>query len=372
MPDASDEVFLLKGKDLEPMPARSMREGLLGETLEGALQRFFEQYPQIIPGRQIDPNTDDPPRFILLRREMPIGNWSLDHLFVDQRGVLTLVETKLFENPEARREVIGQIIEYAANAAQVWAGGQARQKASEYWAKLGKSLDDNVREAFGQDFDVDAFWDVVEDNLKEGRIRLIISSDELRSEVRRMIEYLNQEMENAEVLGLELKAYGKQDSVVLVPRLIGQTQATIKGPGKMNVWTESLLRDSYSELPDGTLRQRLEKILKWTVERGVFVKSVSKNPAFGIQGKGGKRILSIYADGIIYVILNYPNDDGYLGGLEGRIKFADELKSLSLLDKTVDPSEVVSGKNASKKLQQIPEPDLNSFFDVLNRYCSTP
>ena len=184
MPDASDEVFLLKGKDLEPMPARSMREGLLGETLEGALQRFFEQYPQIIPGRQIDPNTDDPPRFILLRREMPIGNWSLDHLFVDQRGVLTLVETKLFENPEARREVIGQIIEYAANAAQIWAGGQARQKASEYWAKLGKNLDDNVREAFGQELDVDAFWNMVENNLKEGRIRLIIASDDLRPEVR--------------------------------------------------------------------------------------------------------------------------------------------------------------------------------------------
>ena len=187
-----------------------------------------------------------------------------------------------------------------------------------------------------------------------------------------MIEYLNQEMENAEVLGLELKAYGRQDSVVLVPRLVGQTQTTIKGPVKNNIWTECVLRDSYSELPDGTLRQRLEKILKWTIEKGCFVKGVSKNPSFGIQEKGGKRILSIYADGTFFVLLNYPNDDGYLGGLEGRRKFADELKSLSLLDKTVDPSEVASGKNASKKLQEIPEPDLNSFFDVLSKYCSTP
>jgi hypothetical protein len=83
-----------------------MREGLIGKTLEGALQTFLEKYPQIIPGKQIDPSTEDPPRFILLRREMPIGGWSLDHLYVDQRGILTLVETKLFQNPESRREVI--------------------------------------------------------------------------------------------------------------------------------------------------------------------------------------------------------------------------------------------------------------------------
>lgn len=110
MANSSDEIFHLNGDQLIPMPSRSMREGLLGKSLEDALQTFLEKYPQIIPGKQIDPVTGDPPHFVLLRREMPVGGWSLDHLYVDQRAILTLVETKLFQNPESRREVIGQII----------------------------------------------------------------------------------------------------------------------------------------------------------------------------------------------------------------------------------------------------------------------
>lgn len=64
---------------------------------------MLEEHPAIIPGNQIDPTNEDPPRFVLLRREMPVGGWSLDHLYVDQYGVLTLVETKLLQNPESRR-----------------------------------------------------------------------------------------------------------------------------------------------------------------------------------------------------------------------------------------------------------------------------
>jgi len=75
MPNRSDEVFHFNGAKLTPMPFRSMREGLFGKTLEDALQTFFENYPQIIPGKQIDPGSDDPPRFVLLRREMPVGQF---------------------------------------------------------------------------------------------------------------------------------------------------------------------------------------------------------------------------------------------------------------------------------------------------------
>ena len=95
MQTQSDEVFLLDAEQLSPLPARPMRAGLFGKTLEDALQTLLQKYPEIIPGKQIDPGSDDPPRFVLLRREMPLGGWSLDHLYVDQRAILTLVETKL-------------------------------------------------------------------------------------------------------------------------------------------------------------------------------------------------------------------------------------------------------------------------------------
>lgn len=221
----SDEVFMIRDGQLNALSYRPMKAGLFGKSLEDALQNLLQNYPQLIPGKQIEPGNPDPPRFVLLRREAPIGGWSLDHLYVDQNGVLTLVETKLIQNPESRREVIGQIIEYAANAQKMWANGRARQLATEYWNSRQRDVDELLREAFGDDLDVDTLWGLVEENLRRGEVRLLVAADELRPEVRRMIEYLNHEMQNATVLGLELQCYGTDTtSLVLVPRVVGQSE----------------------------------------------------------------------------------------------------------------------------------------------------
>ena len=87
---------------------------------------------------------------------MPIGAWSLDHVLVDQRGILTLVEAKLIANPEARREVVGQIMEYAANAREAWSGGRLRERATEFWQQRGRQVEDVFREQFGDGIDIEA------------------------------------------------------------------------------------------------------------------------------------------------------------------------------------------------------------------------
>lgn len=205
----SDEVFVIEGEDLRFLPARPWRADLFGKTLEDALHRVIEKQPNVLPGRQMDPGSADPPRFVLLCHEMPSGGGSLDLLLVDQRGVLTLVEAKLIASSEARRAVIGQIIEYAASAVESWGNGRARAKAVEFWSKSHQDLDDLLCKEFSWDpedpEEVEAFWAKVEENLQQGQIRLIIAADELRPEVRRMIEYLNGEMRRARIYGVELR-----------------------------------------------------------------------------------------------------------------------------------------------------------------------
>jgi len=66
-----DEVFFIEGERLKPLPARPFRFGLFGKTLEEALQELIERHPEVLPGKQMDPGSDDPPRFVLLYREMP-------------------------------------------------------------------------------------------------------------------------------------------------------------------------------------------------------------------------------------------------------------------------------------------------------------
>src|SRR6185312_796656 len=46
--------------------------------------------------------------------------WSLDHLFLDEEGVPMLVEVKRSTDTRIRREVVGQMLDYAANALSYW------------------------------------------------------------------------------------------------------------------------------------------------------------------------------------------------------------------------------------------------------------
>jgi hypothetical protein len=366
MPTESDEIFFLEAEQLRPLPVRSMRAGLFGRSLEDALQMLLQRYPQVIPGRQIDPASEDPPRFVLLRREMPVGGWSLDHLYVDQRGILTLVETKLIQNPESRREVIGQVIEYAANTNESWAYGRARQYATEFWSKEGRELNEVLLEEFGEDLDIESFWGIVEENLKDGRIRLIIAADELRAEVRRMIEYLNREMQNAEVLGLELKCYGQESTpLVLVPRLVGQTRLMQPGVTGPVLWTVDKLSSAFEGFENEEGR-RLQKVLDWAVSNRFLIEGRTQFPAFGLRGKGKERILTVSSSGRIYLFFE---ERRYLGGAEERDVLVNELKALEMLDPDIDPGEVVSGRTSTRKLSGLDDNEFARLLDVLSRYC---
>lgn len=85
------------------------------------LQRFLASYPDWLAGEQID--TTQPRRWLLVDREVRVpdsedgsGRLSLDHLFLDQDAVPTFVEVKRASDQRIRREVVGQMLDYAANA----------------------------------------------------------------------------------------------------------------------------------------------------------------------------------------------------------------------------------------------------------------
>jgi len=87
---------------LNKVPARDMRTGFRGKSLEDALQTLLKNYPEIIPGSQIDPLNDDPPRFALLRREMPVAGWSLGvfahpHITLTREGKRSMPTTRTTE-----------------------------------------------------------------------------------------------------------------------------------------------------------------------------------------------------------------------------------------------------------------------------------
>ena len=87
---------------------------------EEELQALIAEHPEVLDGEQMRPGA--PLRWILIAREQGIAEssdaaarWAVDHLLVDQDAVPTLVEVKRGSNPEIRRTIVGQMLEYAAH-----------------------------------------------------------------------------------------------------------------------------------------------------------------------------------------------------------------------------------------------------------------
>src|SRR5688572_20729773 len=85
---------------------------------EDALQALLERHVVLLAGDQMSPDVE-PRRFLLVRREagVPGGlnesdRWSVDHVFIDQDAIPTLVEVKRSTDTRIRREVIGQMFDY--------------------------------------------------------------------------------------------------------------------------------------------------------------------------------------------------------------------------------------------------------------------
>ena len=80
------------------------------EISEFNLQELIRNYPAILPIGEIDEVYADP---ISIGREVRVNDGDIDNMLISPSGYITLVETKLWRNPQARREVIAQIIDYA-------------------------------------------------------------------------------------------------------------------------------------------------------------------------------------------------------------------------------------------------------------------
>ena len=81
---------------------------LSGGVDEATLQDLLFRFPQVLPIAAIDPSYD---RAVPICRELNLPSGTADALYANNIGRLTLAEFKLWRNPQARREVIGQILE---------------------------------------------------------------------------------------------------------------------------------------------------------------------------------------------------------------------------------------------------------------------
>lgn len=252
---------------------------------ESVLQENLADFPRLLAGDQMTPGT--PREWALVAREAAVpdregGNerWSADHLFVDQDSVPTLVEVKRAQDTRIRREVVGQMFDYISHACIYWEADTLRQRFTETWESRGRTPDEILSE-LTDDSDFDKFWDRVEANLRSKRIRLLFVADEIPNELKRVIEFLNEELSSVEVFAIEVSQYRGSDRKAFVPRLYGQTE---EARGKKSSTTrpnnteDDLLADINEKLQNGDLKDEEANVIRDLYE---FIKAEADNYDFG-------------------------------------------------------------------------------------------
>lgn len=237
---------------------------------EVIFQELIEKYPSILAGEQINP--DNPCNWIFISREMGVpsqqdgsAQWFLDHLFIDQVSVPTFVEVKRSTDTRVRREVVAQMLDYAANATAYWPVETIRNL---YENQIESENTRTLRDIGIEEDKEESFWQSVALNLKAGKIRLLFVADEIPHSLQRIIEFLNNQMTETEVLGLEIKQYISPSGMkTLVPKIIGRTASAvaIKRP-EQGEWDESSFLEEVRRLSGDEAVQVSQALLRKAVE----------------------------------------------------------------------------------------------------------
>lgn len=245
-------------------------------TSEEQLQELIEQYPHLLAGEQID--VAIPRQWLLVNREATASNeddasgrWSLDRLFLDRNAIPTFVEVRRLNNSRVRQESIGQMLDYVANANVYWSIDTIVTQFEANCREQGRDPEQVFEEFLGSEANEERFWEHVKTHLQAGKIRLIFVADEIPIPMRRVVEFLNEQVDPAEVLALEVKQYADTEEGLrlLTPRLIGQTaearQKKTSATRERRRWDESSFFQEFEVRRGAEEAKVARQIYEWSI-----------------------------------------------------------------------------------------------------------
>lgn len=294
----NDQIYLIdENEELRTLEAMQYDS-------EALLQRLIAEHPSLLPGYQIDPT--HPRRWVLVKQEIGIPGepyagerWSLDHLFLDQDGKPTLIEVKRASDTRIRREVVGQLLDYAANAVLYWKPEEVRVKYIDTCKAKGQEPNDVLATLLNCSPDdenlMEEFWDKVFTRLKTGEIRLIFVADEIPDKLARIIEFMDLHMSDVDVVGVALPQYFGDGIRTIVPRVVGRTataERIKKNKQPKKLWNYA---DFFKELAqNGEVDTGIaQAIYDWTIANGLEL-------AWGEGSKWGTFAPLVNVNGRVY------------------------------------------------------------------------
>lgn len=228
-----------------------------GGIEEAALQELLFRFPEALPISRIDPSYANAVPICL---ELPTRAGRIDALYANPAGRLTLVEFKLWRNPQARREVVGQILDYAKELAS-WRYEDLQGEVSKALGELaGNALYERVRT---RDPDVNEadFVDNVTRCLKRGEFLLLVVGDGIREDIAKIVDFLRSHGGLRFKLALvEAAIYRDRGRVIVHPRILAKTETV-----RRVVWDRAAGRspDEETEGAEENSREKEENLRFW-------------------------------------------------------------------------------------------------------------
>lgn len=236
---------------------------------EAWLQTLLAENPTLIPSGEFGSEYQP---LVCIGREVPVGSGDtkgyIDNLYISPTGAITIVETKLFRNQEARREVVAQIIEYAKEL-QKWDSSKLNEVASDYFYKTDGQAADIIdimaRKGYLTLSDEGQLNDNINNNLSTASLLLLVIGDGIRSGVQQLASFLNENTSMQFKLGLvEVEVYRFNNGVITIPNVIAKTNTV----------------DRYTESTVFPKAKQKEQICRPVLSRREFVSAFADNGGF--------------------------------------------------------------------------------------------
>lgn len=211
-----------KGKSfaLDGMQIKKKSETGLDEAW---LQNLIDRHPECLPIGELEPGFTEP---VAICRELPTDHGPIDNFLMTPEGDMILVETKLWRNSQARREVVAQALDYASclfemdysDLEKAVKKGQFREgKAPESIYSIFEGIEEKTEENF---------IDAVNKNLRRGRIMVLVVGDGIRTETERLTSLLQSHAGfhfTFALVELQIFHLPKESGFMVVPRTLART-----------------------------------------------------------------------------------------------------------------------------------------------------
>lgn len=223
--------------------------------------QLFEE-PRLIPATELGL---DPKAAIVGVREMSLpGSGSSDIVLVESNGAVTIVECKLATNPERKRAVIGQVLDYASSLSGMSYDDFDSRVRTVRQRPLHELMAEQVED---EQWDEQQFVDDTAATLASGSFTLVIAIDQMDPDLERILRYVSSRSRGAlSIFGLEMRYHRHEDVEVIIPHIANPIDRTeVENRREHHDWNPKRFRDVVNKLEDDAMREALTDILDFAL-----------------------------------------------------------------------------------------------------------